>query len=161
MRCSGPNTTAERQKGILMSYVIDRNGNRKKVPPGYVVQHGESAAREMHMMDGAGRTFITDTQTNDGKVAIGDAVTTDQLGTATRLRFSDGTSALIPSDGYVIYCDAAGNQAHSLSLEQQAHMAKRAGNLSGFTADTIERRANILVAHSEMTERQSNAWRNA
>lgn len=80
------------------------------------------------------------------KIEIGDAVMTDSLDGTPRIRFADGTSALL-FDGYTCYFDVAGNKAQSLSLDQQAHFAKQAGKFPEFIADTIEGRANQQVAY--------------
>ena len=92
------------------------------------------------------------------KVEIGDAVANDNLAGTPRVRFSDGTSALL-YDGRTVYLDVAGNYARFLSLEQQAHVAKQAGKFPEFVADTVEGKANQLVAIDEHDRRLSNAWR--
>jgi hypothetical protein len=80
------------------------------------------------------------------KIEIGDSVMQDSIGGVPRIRFADGTSALLFED-YTCYCDASGYKSGSLSLDQQAHAAKQSGNFPQFLADTIDGRARQELAY--------------
>ena len=73
---------------------------------------------------------------------------------SARHTFDDGSAVLMTADGGTRYLDAAGNQAKSLTLIQQAHLEGAAGR-----AALIDRHARGNVAHADYEANLSTAWR--
>lgn len=73
---------------------------------------------------------------------------------SARHTFDDGSAVLMMSDGSHRYLDAAGNQAHSLTLIQQAHLEGSAGRTG-----LIDRHAHVDAAHRAYEANLSTAWR--
>lgn len=140
-----------------MSYVFDRNGNPKKVAAGYILQDGERSMGTSQMIhDGAVRIALTDSAP---KIAIGDAVMTDTVNGLERVTFADGSSALKLRDGWS-YFWSNGQQARSLTRDQQAHQARAGGATLRQWADAyVEGEGNRLAARASYVDRLANAWR--
>lgn len=140
-----------------MSFVIDVNGNPKKVAAGYILQPGETHRSALLMQDGApsvpsARRFMV----QDGHTAqLGDAVAIDMCGDLERLRFGDGTMALQRPDGGFIYVGRNGQQG-SMSLDQCAHSARVRGEA---TSDPERDAARREAAYDHMVDGLSKASR--
>lgn len=142
-----------------MSYVEDKHGNRRKVPADYVLRDGErrQIGTSVTMSDAApGRIQIRDGAAD--KVALGDAVATDTVSGLERTTFADGSTAIRRPDGSFIYAGPNG-QPGSLSVHQQAHIARVSGATLGQFADGhINREANRIAARDAMVADLGNAW---
>lgn len=142
-----------------MSYVEDKHGNRRKVPADYVLRDGEvmHISLPLALKDAApGRTQLRDGAA--GKIALGDAVATDTVSGLERTTFADGSTAIRRPDGSFIYAGPNG-QPGSLSVHQQAHIARISGATLGQFADGhINREANRIAARDAMVADLGNAW---
>lgn len=145
--------------------IEDAHGRRRTEGLGYKVKDDErvmSVRVPYMMMDGRpSGAMMADSATQH---QLGDAVTTDSIDGTPRIRFSDGTSALLHPSGQATYCDAAGNLARSLTADQRAHMARSTGGpyeLGAFIARDAVGEARRDDAFEKMNDRLTNGWRGA
>lgn len=143
-----------------MSYqmeIEDAQGRRRTEGFGYKAKDGERvmSVRVPHMMmdDAPGQVFMRDSASHQ----LGDAIATDKLDGADRIRFADGTSA-VKNSGRWIYFMANGQAGGTLSRDQQAHMMREASGHHELGAQLAREHLGD-AAHRQMVDQLRNGWR--
>lgn len=139
-----------------MSYVIDRNGQRKEVPAGYILQSGERhATGGMSMMDGA--PPAPDTQIADAQKKRDDAYQAmcDRMGTAYRgddvatdNKLPAELYAALPSKHRVVFAGALADVAAAKGRPERLRTALE---------DLRRHSWSLLPAQGAMTTDEENA----